>query len=89
LLHKAFREELYCSPFYKGKIFNVAHEGTRCLFLESCEVCKYTVMVKSEILLLQQVVCSLLLVLGTGLPNAQMNKISKVIKSKAVHVHSR
>jgi hypothetical protein len=46
-------------------------------------------MVKSEIILLQQVVCSLLLVVGTGLLNAHMNKISKVIKSKAVHVHSR
>jgi hypothetical protein len=38
----------------------------------------------SDVLLLQELVCSLQVVLGTGLSSAQMNKISKVIKSKAV-----
>lgn len=42
------------------------------------------VRVKSEVLLLQELVRSLQLVLGTGLSSAQMNKTSKVIKSKAV-----
>jgi hypothetical protein len=53
------------------------YEVNSCLFLESYQTCKYAVRVKSEVLLLQELLCSLQLALGTGLSNAQMNKTSK------------
>jgi len=53
-------------------------------YVKKIAVCLYTVRVKSDVLLLHQLVCSLQLVLGTGLSNAQMHKISNVIKCKAV-----